>query len=253
MRNMPVVQKLKSSAVMLMAVFLLSGLAAPAQKLHELPYYPEELGKEANQHYLLDFFSPFCGTCVRMEPAMHRLKQLYKKDIRFVRLDLTNTAHEKYFDMFNIEGTPNYILFDAFGKPVFQMRETISSVVLEVMLRKHLGKLESHDLTSHPALAAAKKNGKHALVAFQPDDCPKASCDKALAQLDAMRYALRDDVVLVALDADKPAVARLMEDIGIKRDRAYALFDPAGHALYSQQGGFVKDSMWNYIRMFLSE
>jgi thiol:disulfide interchange protein len=125
-------QKLRV-AFLLALCTLIGLLASISVTVHaETPALPDELKRSGEQKMvLLDFYSAFCGTCQMMEPYLKALETKTAQDIRFERIDLTTPDGEKYMNLYSIQGTPTYVLFNAQGKAIYKMQDLITPMVLE--------------------------------------------------------------------------------------------------------------------------
>ncbi len=85
----------------------------------DLPTLPEKyLDKSSSKLTLLDFYSPHCGYCQKMEKPYDKIQMRHKDKVRFVRVDLSMKHNNKIRKAFHNPGTPTYILFTPQGKPL---------------------------------------------------------------------------------------------------------------------------------------
>ncbi|HEY9746128.1 MAG TPA: thioredoxin family protein, partial [Oculatellaceae cyanobacterium] len=97
---------------------LLSSAAAPAAAL---PNRPAEFDDEAaGKFLLLDFYTPYCGTCQMMKPYVQALQNKTQGKMNVAHVDVSQPPNRKYISMFGISGTPTYVLFNPAGKAVYK-------------------------------------------------------------------------------------------------------------------------------------
>jgi thioredoxin 1 len=146
----------KLAGVSLGALFLLSSSALPAAT----PDRPAEFdAAAAGKFLLLDFYTPYCGTCRMMEPYVSALPAKAQGKLNLERVDISQSKNRKYVNTFSIASTPTYVLFNPAGKAVYKMENTISPSILEknVLQQIHAAEVTVSPVSekSRPGPAAA--------------------------------------------------------------------------------------------------
>ena len=257
-RLKPQVFKLAAIALLLATSF--TGLVQAAT-----PALPEELKQDAKgRMVLLDFYSAFCGTCQMMEPHLKALQAKVNKDVLVERVDLGKSEESKYLDLYAIQGTPTYVLFDPHGKPLYRMGEMITPIVLERQVLRITGQLKTVQLPQEfplPQPVAQTDNplGQMILVSFESSTCK--DCQSMTPYLQGFELAGKQGLRVVHLNTDTPAGKKLMQTWAIKSLPAYMLLDngPASQKettsgtrpeLFRLAGKIEPRALWDIIRMF---
>lgn len=147
----PIGQAIRLAGLSVASLFLLSfspSLAATPDRP------PEFNAPAAGKFLLLDFYTPYCGTCRMMEPHVRDLTEKTQGKMNLERVDISQTPNRKYISAFDIQSTPTYVLFNPGGKAVYKMEDTISPVILEKNVLKQIRAAE--------VTAAPEKSGKSA-------------------------------------------------------------------------------------------
>jgi thiol:disulfide interchange protein len=247
----------------LLALCALIGLLAsiPMVVHAETPALPDELRQQANgKMVLLDFYSQFCGTCRMMEPYVRALETKTAQDVRFERIDLSDAGNVKYLDLYNIQGTPTYVLFNAQGIPVYRMQELITPLILEKQVLRITGQLKQIPIPSDVALPAADPASSQQLknmilVSFENAKC--TGCQSMTPYLQGFELTGQQGLHIVHLDTATPGGKKLMDELAIKSLPAYVLFDNTGKAdsgsrgeLFRMTGTIKPRTLWDIIRLF---
>ncbi len=255
----PVFQQLVKP-VLTLALSLLTGFSALA--MAATPNLPDEFKQDAKgRMVLLDFYSAFCGTCQMMEPHVKALAARVNHDVLLERVDLGQQSGAKYLDLFSVEGTPTYVLFDPQGKPIYRMGDMITPVVLERQVLRLTGQLKSVSLPatfSLPTPASTPENplGQMILLSFESQSCPE--CQSMTPYLDGFELAGKQGLHVVHLNMDTPEGKQLMDRWAIKTLPAYMLLDnsqkntstDARPELFRISGKMDPKALWEVIRMF---
>lgn len=229
------------------------------------PALPDELKQDAKgRMVLLDFYSAFCGTCQMMEPHLKTLQSKVTKDVLVERVDLGNADSAKYMNLYSIQGTPTYVLYDAQGKPLYRMGDMITPVVLERQVLRMTGQLKTVNLPQEfplpqPTEKTDNPLGQMILVSFESASCK--DCKAMTPYLQGFELAGQQGLQVVHLDTDTPAGKKLMESWSIKTLPAYMLLDngPASSKdvntstrpeLFRMAGKIEPRALWDIIRMF---
>lgn len=229
------------------------------------PALPEELKQDAKgRMVLLDFYSAFCGTCQMMEPHLKALQTKVNKDVLVERVDLGKSEESKYLDLYSIQGTPTYVLFDPKGKPLYRMGDMITPVVLERQVLRLTGQLKTVQLPQEfplPQPTAQTDNplGQMILLSFESSTCK--DCQAMTPYLQGFELAGKQGLHVVHLNTDTPAGKKLMQAWSIKTLPAYMLLDngPASQKetnsgtrpeLFRLAGRIEPRALWDIIRMF---
>jgi thiol:disulfide interchange protein len=248
----------------LIALCALIGLLASISMVvrAETPALPAELKQQANgKMVLLDFYSAFCGTCRMMEPYVRALETKTAHDVRFERIDLSDAGNEKYLDLYKIQGTPTYVLFDAQGAPIYRMQELITPLLLEKQVLRLTGQLKQTPIPADVALpsaepaTSAQQLKNLILVSFENAQC--ADCQAMTPYLQGFELTGQQGLHIVHLDTTTPGGKKLMDELAIKSLPAYVLFDNSGQANSTSRGelfrmtGTIKPRLlWDIIRLF---
>jgi len=229
------------------------------------PTLPEELKQNAKgRMVLLDFYSAFCGTCQMMEPHLKALQTKVNKDVLVERVDLGKSEEAKYLDLYSIQGTPTYVLFDPHGKPLYRMGDMITPVVLERQVLRMTGQLKTIQLPQEfplPQPVAQTDNplGQMILLSFESSTCK--DCQAMTPYLQGFELAGKQGLHVVHLNTDTPAGKKLMQAWSIKSLPAYMLLDngPASQKetnsgtrpeLFRLAGRIEPRALWDIIRLF---
>ncbi len=222
---------------------------------------------------LLDFYSPFCGTCQMVEAQLAELKEQTKNQLEFKRIDVTRPGNEKYFESYGLKGTPTYVLYNTAGTPIYRMEEMISPQVLKNQLLRAVGKLEQvsipREIQSFPA-SAPRTDGtmnELVLVSFENNSCKP--CKKIAPYLNGFEMTGQEGLHIVRLDTQTPGGRKMMESLAIKSAPAYVLLDnqtlqsaPATETssktaqpdsrgeLFRLEGEVSPSLLWDVIRSF---
>ncbi len=237
------------------------------------PALPDELKKQSGgKMVLLDFYSDYCGTCRMMEPYLKALEAKTTANIRFERIDLADSGNEKYMNLYRIDGTPTYILYNQQGKPLYRMQDFITPLVLEKQVMRLSGHLKKMELPAGIGLPKAHQTataqvGKDELdemilVALENDDCQ--ACREMSPYLQGFEMTGQKGLHILRMDSTTPAGKKLMADLSIKALPAYVLFDnnasgqeqttqtttDARGELFRMTGKIQPRLLWDVIRMF---
>jgi thiol:disulfide interchange protein len=104
-----------------------------------IPPLADEL-KQSNRFVLLNFYAPWCPTCQKMEPFVKALEKELEKDVLVIYLDTDVPNNRPYLKRYGVHSTPNYILFNKEGQPVYRMSQEIDPSVLRQNLYKAVKK-----------------------------------------------------------------------------------------------------------------
>ncbi len=200
------------SKTSLWAVTVLALSALQTQPAIAMKNLPEELMPQNKKSLLmLDFYSHFCSTCKQIEPHYMLMKQEFKGDIHFRRIDQADLSSVRYTDHFGVDGTPTYILFDVSpegkGKPVYQMKDYIALGVLQTQLRRFTHSLQSltqSEATPEKVSKILNDKKRYGLVAVQPSNCDHCSAFTPI--FSAIRLAEDETIHLETLNDTDPKV-----------------------------------------------
>ncbi|MCE3234561.1 MAG: thiol:disulfide interchange protein [Vampirovibrio sp.] len=232
------------------------------------PALPGELQKgDTGKMVLLDFYSDFCGTCQMMEPFLKGLASKTENQVRFKRIDLTDSDNQKYLQLYGIEGTPTYVLYNSEGQPLYRMQDYITPVVLERQVLRLIGQLKQTDFPSGLGLPPGHPSSRQTvnrenldemiLVAFEQSDCK--ACHDMEPYLKGFEMTDKKGLHIMHVDTDSTNGKKLMETLSIKALPAYVLFDnnttPGNKAdargeLFRMTGKIQPRLLWDIIRMF---
>lgn len=243
------------SLCLLVAAFALISVKASAAT-------PETSGdlKQAagGKTMLVDFYSPFCGTCQMMAPHLVMLEARGKDKLVVKHIDVTKPENSRYAKDYDIIGTPTYVLYNADGKPVYRSEELISPAVLEKQVLRSIGQLKQVDLPSElmlPAAATPENGNDIILLSFENSGC--TACKTMTPYLTGFEMTEQSGFHIVHLDTDTPSGKQLMEKLAIKKLPSYVLLDNNSAALPNERGelfrveGEVKPlELWELVKTF---
>ncbi len=200
------------SKITVLSVVLMASLALQTQPANAMKNLPEELMPQDGKPLLmLDFYSHFCSTCKQIEPHYMLMKQEFKEEIHFRRINQADLSSVRYTDHFDVDGTPTYVLFDVSeegkGKPVYQMKDYIALGVLQTQLRRFTHSLKSlNPSEAMPEKVTKILNDKkrYGVVAVQPSDCDH--CSAFVPIFSALRLAEDETIHLETLKDTDPKV-----------------------------------------------
>jgi thiol-disulfide isomerase/thioredoxin len=254
-------------AIALAATVVTTAITAAfsGQAMADTPALPDELKQGAKgRMVLLDFYSAFCGTCQMMEPHIKALQAKVNRDVMVERVDLGAGSGNKYMDLYAVQGTPTYVLFDPQGKPLYRMGDMITPVVLERQVLRLTGQLKTVHLPEEfqlpkRALLTDKPLSEMILLSFESATCKP--CQSMAPYLQGFELAGQQGLQVVHLDADTPAGKKLMESWAIKTLPAYMLLDngpvngmdaKSGERpeLFRMAGKIDPRALWDLIRLF---
>ena len=108
--------------VLLLAAGLLFVLPRATAAPKNWPNLPANLLQAGTtQNILVDFYSPYCGYCTKMEPTVAELKRAYGGKLRFLRIDITQEKNYPLQDSYKVNGTPTYMFFAPDGKALYRI------------------------------------------------------------------------------------------------------------------------------------
>jgi thiol-disulfide isomerase/thioredoxin len=214
------------------------------------PDLPAELMKNVedpgDKLVLLDFYSPACGVCIKMEPHLEQIQEKLDKKIAFVRVDVSEQANRGYVRQYAVNGTPTYILFNAQGKPLYKMADTISSSVLKLQLLRFSNQLKKIELPPHITDAqTGQSNGKSVLLAFGDENCE--ACTRIAPYLKAFEGAAEGKLSVIQLNTDHENNKRFYKTLGSQKMPFYVVMDSTGQELFRYEGEIQPKVLWKII------
>lgn len=105
--------------LMIISLVFASAFAAQLWITRDLPsaYDPglsiEKAFKASKVPLLVEFYSDSCGTCKKLTPIIHELKEgPYKDRLTLVMLDVTEPANQDIAKLFGVDALPGVFVFD---------------------------------------------------------------------------------------------------------------------------------------------
>lgn len=86
---------------------------------------------------LVDFWAPWCGPCVRMNPEIEAVKKKWGDKLVVVKVDVNEDVNVPLATFFQIEGIPHMKVFRT-GKPIHEMTGLHSAGAIESKLNSLL-------------------------------------------------------------------------------------------------------------------
>lgn len=251
----------KSAKLMLLCLASLFFAAQGSLALAASPDLPAEFKPDANGKFLLvDFYTPFCGTCQMMEPHVKAIIKKTEDKVNYKHVDISQPNNTKYQALYNITGTPTYILFNPEGKAVYKMENTISPKILETQVLRQIQQLSTVPFPHNLALPTANQGPQSGaltnllLVSFENKTC--GDCKDMSPYLSGFEMSGQEGLHIMHLDTDTANGKQLMHTLAIKKLPAYVLFDNQSKApssrpeLFRVEGNVSPKSLWNVIRVF---
>jgi thiol-disulfide isomerase/thioredoxin len=205
-------------------------LSATVRALASVPNLPAELREKATgKMVLLDFYSPYCGTCRMMEPHLGVLQGKTKDRIVIKHVNVGVEPGSQYLVPFEITGTPTYVLYNPDGKAVYRMTDLISPTILQQQVLRSLGRLKPVTFPKGVTLPAASQKpageiGDMILLSLENKQC--AACQAMQPYLSGFEMTgTGSGLQILHLDTDTPDGKKMMETLKIKALPAYILLD----------------------------
>lgn len=256
---------MKRSIQVLTRLCLLATLGLMLGAWAKPPSLPDVLRKDAEgKLVLLNFYSDYCGTCQMMAPKLKLMQRKTRDQIVFRHIDVTSEGNKKYWEQFQLHGTPTYVLYDAQGKPVYKMEALITPVVLEKQLLRHTDHLKAvviPDDIEIPRLGLESDSPLNQLLLFSFENDACQPCQEMTPYLSGFEISGKPNLKVLRLNTRMDSAKKLMSQLNIKKLPAYALLDnslvsPANLAnnrrgeLFVMTGKVPPRVLWDLIRMF---
>lgn len=247
------------------ALTVLAVLTAPLVAGAETPRLPEALKKDTQgKMVLLDFYSDYCGTCQMMEPKLKGIQRKTRDRIAFRHVNVAEDGNRSYWEQFELQGTPTYILYNPQGKPVYKMQGLITPVVLEKQLLRQTGQLKSIEIPAGvelPLLAAEQPDSLNQLLLLSFEDDACQPCREMTPYLNGFEISGKPNLKVIRLNSRAEDGKKLMSQFGIKELPAYALLDNSvvspenltnnrRSELFVMTGKVPPRLLWDVIRLF---
>ena len=228
----------------LLQLLLTAWLTCVSVAFADTPVLPETM-RSPDKLVLLEFYSDYCGTCRMMNPHVEALKARHSGKIDFKRIDIGHEGNDALIERYHIDGTPTYLLFNAQGAPIFEMRKIISPKVLKTQLDRYGGVLQpTAGLQKLSGIKKTLSAKPYTLVAVEPKAC--ASCGQTAPYLGSMELLRGEQMSVLKLPADKPVT----KATGAQKLPAYILYDAQARELYRMEGEIAPKILWQYVQMF---
>lgn len=235
----------------LMAGMIISGLTLVASAA--TPNLPEDLQKASSQRLtLVDFYSPYCGTCIHMEPYLKKLQAKTGNRVFYKRLDITQTKNQALSEAFQIDGTPTYVLFNENGQAIYRMQDMISPSILEAQILRRTGQLAAISFPKDMELpAGGAADEPILLMTFGNKNCQ--TCNQMKAYLNGFEMAGAEQLKILQLDTDTASGAAVMKVLAVRQLPTYVLLDnrdDSKEELMRLEGNIKPQDLWQLIQMF---
>lgn len=248
-----------------MALTALTVLMAPLLVRADTPRLPETLKQDTQgKMVLLDFYSDYCGTCQMMAPKLKGMQRKTRDQIAFKHVNVAEDKNRSYWEQFELNGTPTYVLYNPQGKPIYKMQGLITPVVLEKQLLRQTGQLKPIEIPAGvelPLLTDRQPDSLNhlLLLSFEDDDCQL--CREMTPYLNGFEISGKPNLTVIRLNSKAESGKKLMSQFGIKELPAYALLDnsvvsPENLAnnrrgeLFVMTGKVPPRMLWDVIRLF---
>lgn len=83
-------------------------LPPPGQVVEPTPVQAEKLMNESSLPVLIDFYSPTCGPCQMMSPAVEGLARRRAGEMMVIKINVDN--HPQLASVFGIQGVPTFVI-----------------------------------------------------------------------------------------------------------------------------------------------
>jgi len=222
--------------------------------LPDLPASWREKLKPTQQWVFIDFYSPTCGTCQRLEPYLKKLQKELGSKIKFEHADIMEAENKPLSSLYHVTGTPTYILFRRDGKTVYRMQHSLSIEVLSAQLKRLIGVTPPQPgLTQLTDVNKSREQNPFVLLAVHPKGC--THCQTMTPYLNAIQQAkalgrLGSDIGVVTLDPARKDVADWLKTNRYKSVEAYALYDQDGKLLFYSPYPLASQELWRRVRLF---
>jgi thioredoxin 1 len=91
----------------------------------------QELVLEAEGLVVVDFWAPWCGPCIQMNPGLEAFSEANEGRVKVFKLDADDNP--KTAEKYEVRGVPTIIFFQD-GKPIFISRGAMSQASLQKKL-----------------------------------------------------------------------------------------------------------------------
>ncbi len=183
-------------------------------------------GKLPPRYTLVDFYANWCGTCQRLAPEVEKLSEQVKSKVHTIHINIDLPQNEKYATLFNVHGTPTYMLFNPEGKALYKMERILQVPALRARTLSLVGMAPVYKLPDNLSVA---NNQQYTLVSFRPKSCQNcATLDAAISPLDDNPKA---KLSVVHLDPDKPTHAAYQKQVKVTDREGLILLDERYHPL----------------------
>jgi thiol-disulfide isomerase/thioredoxin len=180
----------------------------------------------APRYTLVDFYANWCSTCKKLAPEVDKLSEQLAHKVHTLHINIDLPQNEKYATLFNVHGTPTYMLFTPEGKAVYKMEKVLLVSALRARTMALLGLSPAYKL---PDDVPATPSGQYTLVAFRPKAC--VSCAKIDPLITPLDENPKAKLAVVHLDPDIPAYAAYQKQVKLDDREGYILLDTNFHPL----------------------
>ncbi len=231
----------------------------------ETPVLPDSFkSNAAGKWVLLDFYADYCGTCQMMAPKLKVMERKTHSQVVFRHINVADESNRKYWDAFQLRGTPTYVLYNTDGQAVYKMQELITPIILEKQLLRHTNQLKAIELPTDldiPRLGDSEVRPLNhlLLLSFESEHC--TPCQDMQPYLTGFEISGKPNLNVIHLNTQNASTQKLMSQLNIKGAPAYAVLDnarvsPANLAnnrrgeLFVLNGPAQPRLLWEVIRMF---
>ena len=97
-------------------------LSSPLPSTFDPKITLQQATKVSKKPILLEFYTDSCGTCRRVAPIVHKVKEQMKDQVTFVMVDVNDARQQFAVEAFNIEVIPALFVFDPVKKKKIQIK-----------------------------------------------------------------------------------------------------------------------------------
>lgn len=212
-----------------------------------VPDLPREIQAKTTKPVLLEFYATWCRTCQKMFPHIMEIKDKTKDKLQVIRLDIDAPENKQWTELYQIKGTPTYILFGTDKKATYIMEDMISSRLLETMIYREVGLLRSLAVPENMSGILNVDGSPFTFVAYHSKDCTDCEPGRALGKAIENHYA--NKIQFVELQSDNNNAAKnLFESMSSDKLPAYILMDSQARPLHFYDKPFNSKSQWKMLQ-----
>lgn len=189
-----------------------------------------------------------------MEPQLKKMQKTLGDKIKFVRADIYNPNHRPLGQLFDVSGTPTYILFKRDGSAVYRMQHTLSAEILRSQLYRISGVTKPQKgFDSLPQVSQKRAHNPYVLLAIHPKNC--AHCTTMLPSLNAIGKVndlapSSPSIAVITLDPGNKAITDWLKINKYKPVETYAFYDNQGRVLFYSPYPLTPQELWKRMKLY---